>query len=182
MSDNRRVWLIPGTLGISPSVNWWRSTSKFSRRLLQLGYHPLSFEWTTALDGVIGKNCTWEYAGKRLSKSLRAGDSVVAHSHGGQVIAYALFYAPVYLHTVVTCGTPVRSDVDYYYHIVRDRSQWIHVYGSHDWWAILGALFDGRIALRRRMPLAHENIHIDGSHSDTHSVEVWDEHDIWRFL
>lgn len=180
---NRRIILCPGTFANKGDITggWWQLDSSFCNRLRGLGFSPLSFVWSTDIDGVIGDNTGWKTAGARLAKQILPQDTLIGHSHAGQVIAYAM--ARVKCDKVFTLATPVRSDIPY--ESIRHHSeQWIHVYGDFtDWPQLLGSLFDGAVHWNRReMALADRNIKIAGNHADCHSVEVWDKYGLWSLL
>ena len=180
---SKRIILVPGTFANSYAPDmWWYLGSPFCQGLEDLGYMPLSFAWRTSLDGVAGKNNAWIHAGKRLAKQLVPGDRVIAHSHGGQVVAYALEDVRD-IAAVFTLATPVRDDVPYK-NITLATQSWTHVYGDHrDWWQLLGSLLDGAVHWNRReMPGANKNIQIAGNHTDTHEVTVWDKYELWSML
>jgi len=176
----QRVILVPGTWGNTPDHDtWWMPGSDFWNRLVKLGYQPLSFAWSTELDGVIGDNSGWKRAGKRLAKQLLLDDIVIGHSHGGQVIAYAC--EGKFEGQVITLATPVRDDVPY---SNLNYSLWTHVYGNYtDYWQLLGSIADGSLhGWRRKMPLADSNIKVNCNHQETHSLEIWDKYSLWQWL
>ena len=176
-----RVILVPGTWGNTPEHDdWWKPDRAFSAVLRQRGFEPLSFAWDTQLDGVLGENDKWLEAGRRLTKQIQRGDCVIAHSHGGQVLAYAAAWG---LGPVVTLATPVRDDVPYS-NIRSSSPNWTHVYGNYtDYMQLLGSAFDGHFhGWRRQMSFAHQNVKVNTNHEDTHDVETWDKYDLWRYL
>jgi len=180
--SNPRVIIVPGTWGNTPDHDdWWKPGKPFWERLVELNYQPLSFAWSTELDGVLGDNTTWEKAGERLRKQILPKDTVIGHSHGGQVIAYAC--EGILVGKVITLATPVRDDVPYR-NIQTASSQWTHVYGNYtDYWQLIGSVMDGGFhGWRRQMPLADSNIKVDCNHQQTHSMEIWDKYLLWRLL
>lgn len=186
---NQRVLLVPGTFdnrGDPAGPRWWKLGSSFWWMLRDLGFEPLSFAWSTRLDGVLGRNDAWEAAGANLLKQLLPGDRIIAFSHGGQVVAYALHSINAVvprIHSVITLATPVRDDV-HYVGIKVAAEAWTHVYGSNfDFWQILGAIGDRALhPFRRKMPLAANNIKVEGGHADTHSVETWERYRLGDLL
>lgn len=103
-------------------------------------------------------------------RELAGGVLVVAHSHAGQVIAYAMRYAheeclripPIFL---VTVDTPIRMyDMARNYRVMSGMvERWTHLYSQHGWRARmrwLGSWFGPRVCL-----WATENIEIRGWHS-----------------
>ena len=178
-----RVILVPGTWGNTPDHDdWWKADRFFSAILRQRGYMPIPLEWDTALDGVIGPNDTWQAAGARLFATIQPGDRVIAHSHGGQVVAYGC-QSRMPLASVITLATPVRDDVPYW-KVRYGTDDWTHVYGNYtDYWQLMGSAFDGHFhGWRRQMPLAHKNVKVNTNHEDTHDVETWDKYDLWKYL
>lgn len=169
------IVLIPGThgnLGDAADVeDWWHPGSEFASALRAAGHQVVSFAWSTRLDGLVGDNRHWKEAGKRLAIVAGVGWSIYAHSHGGQVAAYAAQFGAKFT-KVFTAGTPVRTDVPYDY--LRYAShEWFHLYGTKDcWWQPLGALGDGKLKLRRTMELADENIPCAAGHGDLTSIEI----------
>lgn len=197
-SDNssearQRVILVPGTWGnangeATSETHWWLPGGVFWNRLVELGYEPLSFAWSTELDGVIGDNTGWKRAGERLSKQFKQSDTVIGHSHGGQVIAYACEGGLV--GNVITLATPVRDDVPYRW--IKSATSlngskaahWVHVYGNYsDYWQLLGSMLDlGLHPFRRKMPLADNNVKVNCNHQQTHDLKIWDEYQLWQYL
>jgi hypothetical protein len=177
------VILVSGTWGAGYGRNrdWWRPGSEFSAMLTRGGYPLLSdtepFVWSTNVDGVGALNLDWETAGWALkwyveAKAKRARPSVIAHSHGGQVVAYAAA-AGARFDAVLTVATPVRQDLDGQYRDLRAATrQWVHI--STDEKAGIGWQLLGAIGIRtagqtatRAMPLAHKNIFVPGySHGE----------------
>lgn len=105
--------------------------------------HP--FEWCGQIDGLLGADDCWETWGAVLAQTLvgfhtsipRPHITVVAHSHGGQVAAYALSdLADTTAEVVdlfVTVSTPNRKSLLEQYEKAYDNTKlWVHCYG--DWW------------------------------------------------
>ncbi|MEK6591549.1 MAG: hypothetical protein AABZ67_00570 [Pseudomonadota bacterium] len=154
------------------------------------GYQPLDdsdpFYWSTALDGVDRNNFHWDAAGRALAwyAALKCPGrmvSLIAHSHGGQVAAYAARFG-LRIDTVVTVATPVRADMGDEYRALRDRSlRWVHIYTDEEKgtpWQRLGELglntLGGKI--NQAMPLCAENVYYP---KETHGSLVAAA-DLWR--
>lgn len=171
------VILIPGTHGnLEPYAarQWWSQTSPNAAMLRRAGHRVVSFPWSTRLDGLLSKNSTWLSAGKRLFDTAPEGAHIIAHSHGGAVVAYAAAHGARF-GTVVTLGTPPRSDVPYR-ELTASCSRWVHIAGDYrDMWAVLGSAGDGIFNwFRRDMPHAHKNTRWRCNHTELCEVETWD--------
>lgn len=139
-----KVGTIAGTWGHAGegSYAWWKPGSVFIANLKAAGLDVVSdgdfFDWSTALDGVSGHNDDWETSGKALYwfwvAHGRGPLSLIAHSHGAQVVAYALAYSaavsdPMRLEHLVTAGSPVRGDMQSTWSQVRPLiADWTHLY------------------------------------------------------
>ncbi len=185
-----RIVLVPGTWANTgrdaPQDSWWLPSSPFAQALISLGHEPLSFTWDTALDGVIGPDTDWIKAADRLWQQCKDLEPVnlIAHSHGGQLPFFAAEEHGLKISSLVTMATPVRSEVPYGLgrHFI---GRWVHIYGGKkDYTQIFGELALFRFgALRRQMKLADANIEIsECGHSDLHTVEVWNRHNLWAEL
>jgi len=204
--------LIPvaGTWGAKPadsgSYYWWRSPSVWLACAKNAGYDILDphdqFFWSTALDGVAGKNDAWDAAGRALYwywvAKGRPRMNLAAHSHGGQVVAYALQYSvqqgdPMSPYRVVTIASPVRFDMQPVWADAKKAitpGGWTHLYTQET-----GALFeeyqylgsfplDTNFGFRRDMPLADRNVEIvpATSHHGMVWADLWNKDDLWRFF
>ena len=107
------------------------------------------------------------------------GLTLIAHSHGGQVLAYALArdpdYPPV---TVVTVDMPVRRDMEAVYEQARKRPcvrRWVHLYSGRGWSSRFRWL--GSRLGPRTLAVADENVAIEGGHSgilsDAAHMQQW---------
>jgi hypothetical protein len=183
---------ISGTHGWNEDDNrfeWWERGSFFEQHLKKqnLILHARSpFEWSTALDGILARrnHAIWKSAAKHLICHLERVSlcerNIVAHSHGGQVVFYALSYG-LQINNLVTVGTPVRSDMELI--VLRglgNLAYWHHIYdSSSDMTAILGTLFDGKLRVRHHFDLADSNDDVKGiGHSrilyDPRYIQLWD--------
>jgi hypothetical protein len=188
-------WWWPGD-ATHPASPWVREASR--RGLTILGDPGAPFVWSTDLAGAKPRwfrrspaLTTWKAAGEAVreycwARSVRAVQ-LVAHSHGGQVAAYAAArrLAGFRVSTFVTLATPVRRDMEPVYRAARAGcTWWEHVHGGRrDSLQLLGSLFDGTLGRMRAMPEACHNTELpDAGHHDVLDVAVWDRYDLWRFL
>ncbi len=180
--------LIAGTHGYKATdaanaKEWWWPTGAFAREVLApAGIEVVApagraFLWPTGIDGLNENNLQWRAAGINLfaycvpplapSQRIPSSELVVfAHSHAGQVAAYA--FAEGLKGTLVTIGTPVRRDMEPVWKLARwNIRRHLHLYSTRDWWQVFGAVWDGAIGVRRtfptptrneRMPKGHGNI------------------------
>lgn len=183
--------MVPGTHGLWDT--WYRNG--LADAFAQRGWPPLCsydrFTWDTKLDGIFGSNDAWVAAGRALCWYLDAKGHnrnkplmVVAHSHGGQVAAYAVKFGAQVKH-LITMATPVRNDLKNVYAVVyRGVERWTHIHSNaSDLWQVWGGLFDGKVGVYRKMPNADENIGIpEVGHSGMLEPEAWDKHNLWRLL
>lgn len=198
--------LVHGTHGLGNG--WYQPASPF-RQMLAAGGIPTidqarPFGWIGNLDGLRWKQHTeWRYWGQAFTwyvrdtlreHSLPALDtpvSVVAHSHGGNLLAYAVAEYKLPVDIVVTIATPVRADLTEHYKAMRAAARrWVHVASDETsgWgWQQLGQ-FTWRHPLRwlfpmRQMPEAHLNLYERGfGHGDmVRDPWMWyPEHCNWR--
>lgn len=134
----------------------------------------------------------WEYSagrwidnhGQRPGYVPIADRRVVAHSHGGNVVAYACA-AGLKVSLLVTVGTPVRRDMAAVWEQARPNiGYWLHLFESSykaNLMQLLGSLFDGRLGVVWRHPLADCNIDVPGiGHSGVLTrpelFRLWHEH------
>jgi pimeloyl-ACP methyl ester carboxylesterase len=172
---------IAGTFGAKKNLDWYLPNSNFSKFLDAQGCHQLEtnplkrYMWSTDIDGVDANNNTWDSAGRALAhyiappllgNSLVAPEDtyIIAHSHGGNVVAYACGKYGLKVSGLITVGTPIRKDLhEIYKAALPNISRHLHIYaGWRDYWQILGALFDGRFGLHRKHPFAHRNAKVAG--------------------
>ena len=191
---------------------WYRTDSPFDKQMTQLGYdrvdqngdpnRPDPGFWSGDVNGLLVQKLNfwrrsdteWRLGGGDLASfitkryhELAAADEVaiIAHSHGGQVVAFALtFLADTQTQLpnfrVVTVDTPVRTgrvlgflwrrSMDKIYQRASgaiDR-RWDHLYSERFWrqplkshWRWLGSQFGPR-----RLECARSNRKIPGGHSD----------------
>lgn len=182
--------LIAGTHGFNDA--WWHPGSEFVQtmegELIRTADKSDPYEWDTKLDGIIGGNEVWETAGKALTWYARAKVghypiSVVAHSHGGQVAAYAAANG-LQIDRLVTVATPVRHDMEPLYRAAtKNIGCWYHLHSDVDIWQILGGLFAGKWGIHREMEFADYNIMVPQvQHGEFLDVKLWNDNDWWSFL
>lgn len=200
---------IAGTWGRKPadsgSYFWWKPPSVWISNLKSAGYSTVDeedyFDWSTNLDGVQGSNDTWQTAGKALywwwAKHGRPKLNLAAHSHGGQVVAYALQYSLqmddiMSPYRVVTIATPVRFDMQRVWADARKAitpGGWSHLYtqetGVAEEYQYYGSLpLNSTFGFRRDMPLADRNVEIvpATTHHGMIWSQLWNQDDLWRFF
>lgn len=186
---------ILGTHAWSPTDNsrqWWHYKSPFATFLRSRGVlqaHPETpYIWSGDVDGIPFAGNDWEASGRSLHFYLSAlpydQRNIVAHSHGGQVVAYAAQDTPI--RSLITVGTPVRRKEKALFEAALQAGQigiWVHVYdkgGDRTQW--LGQLFDGRWFGRRAFELPGmtdlplEGIGHSGILNDPAKFALWVEH------
>jgi hypothetical protein len=191
-----KVILLAGTWafsGTDSGHDWWRPGSKFYDEGKKFGLDYVNgsdpFIWDTKLDGVIGQNEVWQSAGHALLwyahlKEPNEPVSVIAHSHGGNVLAYAARFG-LKIDRAITVATPVRREVPYA-SLKQNAVHWTHIHGGiWDYVQILGELksFSFTGAFRRKMRLADKNIAVpDKDHGELHDYRLWTEREWWKLL
>jgi len=182
--------LIAGTHGYHD--DWWRPGSSFVKQLneerIRTADSSDPYTWCTKLDGVLGGNEVWESAGHALRWYVRSKVgpypvSIIAHSHGGQVAAYAAAQG-LQIERLITVATPVRGDMDgVYREATKNISWWRHLHSDNDLWQVFGGLMDGRWGIHREMPHADENIMVEGiQHGKFLDPELWSTNYWWEWL
>lgn len=176
-----RYITVAGTHG-ADRTDWDQLDSPFSNLLQfhgceQLITDPLrKFMWSTEVDGLLGRNNTWDASGQALadyivppllgSTLLAAKDTyVISHSHGGNVVAYACGKYGLKIEGLITIGMPIREDLhDLYQMATPNIKRHLHIHaGWKDYWQVLGALRDGRWGIHREHPFA-TNVKTSGGH------------------
>lgn len=172
---------IAGTNGAKNPRDWDSINSDFSKFLQshgceQLEANPLKrYMWSTAVDGIDATHNTWDAAGRALahyiappllSESLVKPEDtyIIAHSHGGNVVAYACGKYGLKVNGLITVGTPIRKDLYAIYEAALPNiSRHLHIHaGWRDYWQVLGSMFDGRFGIHRRHPYATINGQVPG--------------------
>ena len=186
---------------------WYRTGSPFDRRMIRHGYQRVEQDldpttpdrgfWSGEVNGLLVQRLAWwrdhhpawRTGGETLRQFLRGrmhelgGVTLVAHSHGGQVLAYALTsmseptraaLGPIH---VVTVDMPVRRDMAAIYEAAREACDaWTHLHSERGWtskFRWLGNRFGDRA-----LDVADHNIEITGGHSgilsDPAHLRQWD--------
>lgn len=157
---------------------WWHPKSPF---MAFLGHHDVAhicpedpFIWSTRVAGTLfwSKNHTdWMAGGAALSYYLGPTHygppettyeqrNIIAHSHAGQVVAYACAFRGLRVNKLITVGTPVREDMLAIYRAARPNiGNWLHIAspGWSDRMQWLGEMFDGSLGVKRSQPFADMN-------------------------
>ena len=169
-------WEKPG------KTDWWQKNSPLVKFLSERGvtlYQPeYPVKWSGDLEGTFfAKGPDWVSGAAYVScyfdhffgKVPLEERNIIAHSHGGQVLAWAA-YTGVKFNNVMTFGTPVRKDMEMQYASLRMMCKnWLHVCDSKsDLMAVWGTLFDGRFKVVHENPYATKNCNLPGKirHSD----------------
>lgn len=152
---------------------WWKPGSPWVKFMQEHDFELFDpkdpFVWSSDADGTIFETLTgrwnhadWEAGGHALAWYLKdvpyQDRNLIAHSHGGQVAAYAATLIPVY--HLLTVATPSRKDMASVYTMARQNiGQWTHIYSDmSDLWQVAGSLFDGRFGVHRKIEAADLNI------------------------
>lgn len=181
-----RYLSIAGTGNAKRERDWDHPDSPFSQFLWQLGLEPLKtadadrFGWDGALDGVDRHDYTWDYFGKALYHyfvpPLFQGvpaippeqTFIIAHSHAGNLVAYACGKYGLKVEGLITVGMPVRGGrmEAIYAAAAQNIRRHLHLHaGWRDYWQVLGSMFDGRWGIHREHPHAR-NFRMPGGHGD----------------
>lgn len=163
--------------------HWYEAGHPFVQFLASNGiilYDPeVPFEWTGDLDGHFGW-LPWNWFGSKDHRDWKAGGralryylagiplkdrNIIAHSHGLQVVLYAVGGAkmtdkPCPVNKLVTVGSPVRADMEAQVRKARPHiSYWEHLFDPTDVdrMQIAGEFGDGRIGTQRHISMADRN-------------------------
>ena len=183
---------------------WYDSNSAFDKLLANQGYTRVDQNpgkdpgyWSGDVGGLLVQklrfwkepHTPWREGAADLRRflyrrrvELAAGVTLIAHSHGGQVVAYALRARPLGVNgsvvpiTVVTVDTPIRRDMARVYELACQNSvRWLHLYSERGWsskFRWLGNRFGSRV-----LDGADLNIKIAGGHSgclsDQEHMKQW---------
>lgn len=175
-----RYILVDGTHGAYDKDDWSRPDGRMVQEVLPAcGLLPVNndtpFRWSTALEGLWGKDIEWRVAGMALyqyavpwlcpAHRIPGNDLlVISFSHGAQVALHA--FAQGLKGRLLTINPPVRSDMESVIATARPNLlRWVNLYGDwKDVWAVLGAVGDGHFGLRRQFPQADVNLLVRGPH------------------
>lgn len=184
---------------------WFNASSPFAAVLETINLAPLrpdAFLWTTRLNGTDGwrrwlrrwiprdwensDHLDWQQGAHALRWycEVEGGnpDVLIAHSHGGQVAAYAIAAGWIRPRLLVTVSTPPRADMTPFYELVARATTWRHVYATDgdliQWGGNAG---DGRFDMVRRgeMPEASLNVGVPGA---GHATVLHDPRFVREFL
>jgi|TARA_Y100000310_G_C20645096_1_gene796091 hypothetical protein len=166
---------------------WCRPGSPFDQIAAQHQLERVGRElrfWSTALSGTRfcgSKHLAWQFGGEQVvdyTEDEDMGDEliIIAHSHGGQVAAYALANDAT-CDTLITVDTPIRRDMEEVWRAgTPNRRRHLHLYGTG--WGSRMRIF-GQRRFKREMPWATKNLRIDGGHSgilaDAEHRDQWHE-------
>lgn len=197
---NTPTILIDGTWGEKESRSWIDDGSGFVVEALIHGVNVIDlkepFLWSTALDGYSPKfwkknhnHMVWASWGRALLyyahwKAPGVPVNLIAHSHGGQVAAYALNYG-LKVNQLITIATPVRADMAKIWTAGRPNvKSHLHIHtGKRDMMQWLGELGDGRFGIYRRMaPPAHNHEHKGHTHSSLLHPGLWSRNKYWDLI
>lgn len=165
---------VAGTHGLKRAGEWVNAHSLFDQYLTSRGFTRRCAEfgfWSTALTGTFFSpdHLAWQFGGQQLRAFLQTvpyeSRNIIAHSHGGQVAAYAASLLPaIQIRSLITVDAPVRRDMDPVWEEARKHVVFhIHLYGHGVGNAVRWLGQRGRF--RRQMPWADWNIRIKGGHS-----------------
>lgn len=162
--------IVPGTSAWEPDEdlarprNYWRPGSPLARYLarhdLALLHPEDPYVWSTDLNGwkfwrrwfgQADEPRDWKAGGKSLrwwvtAKGHRQLGAAWVHSHGLQPFAFAAaeWHEPIFCDSLVSFGSPIRSDVPYEA-MLRKVRRWLVVTDTKDLTQLLGRIGDGAI-------------------------------------
>lgn len=179
---------------------WAQPETPFRYALSRAGFQVSMppFEWSGDISGIPSltasrKHSDWKAGGAALAYYLRnlpyEDRNIIAHSHGGQVVAYCAARHQVPIRRVVTVSTPTRRDMaPVWADAVPLIGYWAHVASKDgDWFARLGQAFDGHFGWERKQSQADVNVLVPGvGHtgilSDPETVPLWRELGLFDYL
>jgi hypothetical protein len=165
---------VPGTWAWKSA--WWQDDSPFWRYMHSHDINPARldgrpFRWSTDLGNSWkfweSRRSDWEAGGDALAYYLptipKHERVVVAHSHGGQCVAYCAALG-VEIDRNITVGTPCREDMRKTWELARPYIRsWTHVMDSDSdnvaWWGSFG---DRKLGNQRHFDIADANVKIAG--------------------
>lgn len=164
------IVLIEGTWG---GDDWAAVGSPFRKMLAREGFGIApEFVWSENVSGLprfitlaSRKHSDWKAGGYAFALFARdyAGANVIAHSHGGPVVAYGCAKYGAKVHRLITVGTPPRRDMDkVWFEAKQNIGYWAHVTDTGgDFMQFLGGLFDLHIGRLTVQEHADRNIPLD---------------------
>lgn len=188
---------IGGTGAAKHVAPWYKSGSAFDERARAADCRRSARKfrlWSTALAGRwhCGANqWAWSYGGDVLRDYLTrevkyANRNIIAHSHGGQIVPYALAGAGLQIRRLVTVGTPIRPDMlEVWQAAAQNIGCHLHLYGT-GWGSrmrVFGSAAFG-VSFTRKHPTADASMAVAGGHSGIlHAAPYLDQTSlIFRFL
>lgn len=193
------VCLIHGTWG----AKWAEPNSPFRQMLCKNRLFILpAFEWSGDISGVPsltanGKHSDWRAGGAALSYFLKDipynNRNVIAHSHGGQCVAYAAAFKNTPIRRLITVSTPPREDMDTVWDAAKPNIGYhVHVASTKgDWMVRFGQMFDKHLdswfGWDATMPSADQNVIIPGiGHSgilmEPELIPLWQRENLLEFF
>lgn len=192
------VVLIEGTWG----GTWAQDRAPFRQLLAREGFEVSlpPFEWSGDVSGIPsltsnGKHSDWRAGGASLWYYLKSipfeQRNLIAHSYGGNVVAYCAGAHQMPIRRLITVGTPPRSDMDplwvlakrsigYWLHVCDTRSAFIERIaqafdGNWDWKAKVGQRLADQTA-------KYPGIGHSGILSDPRYLPLWTEQQLLTHL
>jgi hypothetical protein len=152
---------VPGTWAARQADDpaaWWRASSPLARFLERRGglvhLRPADpFLWSTDVNGAPAlpwpwrkgfEHSDWRACGDYLRHYVpeRWPARIIAHSHGAQGVAYAA-RGGLYIHRLVTVGSPVRADMDPIWRAALPNiGAWRHLWFTSDRMQLFGSVGD----------------------------------------
>lgn len=128
-------------------VQFWRRFPIFKGKINQIRDHR---------DWIAGAAALRWYC--KAHVPLEVPVSIIAHSHGLQVVAYACDQGLV-VDNLITVGSPIRDDMKHLYKCIRDSEiRWLHISdGNNDRIQLAGQFGDGIFTRRRHNIYANFN-------------------------
>jgi len=154
MMNSKHVILVTGTWG-EKSENEWHQNTEWVDALALNGIKQLDrdipFLWSSNLDGLFGENYDWIAAGAALKDYIEARQrrwgllkplNIITHSHGMNVVAYAMGKFGLEIDTLITVAGPRRDKMVDQYVMMRELCKcWVHVHSDRrDIWQTIGSL------------------------------------------
>jgi hypothetical protein len=136
-----------------------------------------SFQWSGDLDGTFGF-LPWKWFGNKDHRDWKAGGealryylqnvplehrNIICHSHGMQVVMYAvggrLGQKPLPINKLITVGSPVRKDMAKQMAKARPHIRyWEHIFDpKDDEIQVAGEIGDGKVGVTREIDIADRN-------------------------
>lgn len=166
---------VAGTNAKKREHEWSAAGSLFDVHLAKLGCNRKAEEfgfWSTALAGTFftgSGHLAWQFGARQLREFLRTlpftDRNLIAHSHGGAVVAYALAMRPqLSIRSLITVDSPMpRSLDDIWTHAAASIGMHVHLYGTG--WRSAVRWLGQRARFKREMEWATYNLPIAGGHS-----------------